>query len=153
MGLQARASLKNVEKSNGRGIKHWSEKSRVLREFQSINWGKHACVLEDSILSIYDPHITIQSQSSEASCGNSQNVSKYIWKFKWPRRIKTILKNKAEFLMMPSGKITQKNPERGLHVSGHLWLIQPVVLNSLFLPFLPQVIPRLEENNSGGLQR
>lgn len=112
------------------------------------------------MLSIYDPYITIQFQSPEASCGNSQNVSKYIWKFKRPRRIKTILKNKDEFLMIPSGKITQsvvvkKNPEIGLHISGqHLWLIQPMVLNSLFLPFLPhQVIPRLEENNSGGLQR
>lgn len=59
------------------------------------------------MLSIYDPYITIQFQSPEASCGNSQNVSKYIWKFKRPRRIKTILKNKDEFLMIPSGKITQ----------------------------------------------
>lgn len=107
MGLQEHASLKNMEKSNKRWIKFCSENFKVLREFQSINWWNYACVLGDSMLSIYDLYTTIQSQSPKGSCGNSQNVSKYIWKFKRPRRIKTILKSKAEFLMMPSGKITQ----------------------------------------------
>lgn len=92
------------------------------------------------MLSIYDLCITIQSQSSKGSCGNSQNVSKYIWKFKRPRRIKTILKNKAEFLMMPSGKITQtvvvkKNPEIGLHIRGPL--ANTASSPKQFVPFIP----------------